>query len=109
MLLKVGRHIRPDPAYKLIISREEGEGRFLQGYRQQYPSLKTVSHAGPLCLIDGTLTDQQLKQAARIVARYSQGKNADAVELEYRDTQGATRSIQVKPLEPHALKQEWMI
>jgi len=45
MLLKVGRHIRPCKAFKLIIAREEGETRFLSGYKKQFQSIKTVSHA----------------------------------------------------------------
>jgi len=109
MLLKVGRHIRPEPGYKLIISREEGEGKFLQGYRKQYPSIKTISHPGPLCLIDGDFADEQIEKAARIVARYSQGKHAEEVELEYRDTQGNTRQVKVRPLPPHELKKEWVV
>ena len=39
MLLKVGRHIRPEPNFKLIIAREEGEGRFLQGYKNEFISI----------------------------------------------------------------------
>ena len=109
MLLKVGRHIRPAPEYKLIISREEGEGKFLQGYRKQYPSLKTTSHPGPLCLIDGDFADEQIEQAARIVARYSQGKNDPEVELEFRRADGETRTITVQPLPPHELKKEWVV
>ncbi len=109
MLLKVGRHIRPEPGYKLIISREEGEGKFLQGYRNQYPSLKTTSHPGPLCLIDGDFADEQIEEAARIVARYSQGKNDPEVELEYRDTEGNTRQVKVAPLPPHELNREWVV
>ncbi len=46
MLLKVGRHLRPAPHFKLIIAREEGEAKFLQGYRKQFISLKTTSHGG---------------------------------------------------------------
>ena len=52
MLLKVGRHLRPQPHYKLIISREEGENRFLEGYRYQFTSITTVSCPGPLALVD---------------------------------------------------------
>ncbi len=109
MLLKVGRHIRPEPGYKLIISREEGEGKFLQGYRKQYPSLRTTSHPGPLALIDGEFMDEQIEQAARIVARYSQGKMADEVELEFMDRDGDTRLLKVKPLAPNELPGEWMV
>lgn len=36
MLLKVGRHLRPRPHFKLIIAREDGENRFLEGYRKQF-------------------------------------------------------------------------
>ena len=109
MLLKVGRHIRPKPHFKLIVAREEGEGNFLQGYRRLYPSLKTVSHGGPLALIDGEPTEEDLALAARIVARYSQGKNAPEVELEYRDTEGNARALKVAPLPPHEMKPEWML
>ncbi len=109
MLLKVGRHIRPKPHFKLIVAREEGEGNFLQGYRRLYPSLKTVSHGGPLALIDGEPTEEDLALAARIVARYSQGKNAPEVELEYRDTEGNARALKVAPLPPHELNPEWML
>ena len=109
MLLKVGRHIRPKPHFKLIVAREEGEGNFLQGYRRLYPSLKTVSHGGPLALIDGEPTEEDLALAARIVARYSQGKNAPEVEFEYRDTEGNTRALKVAPLPPHEMKPEWML
>ena len=53
MLLKVGRHLRPAPNFKLIIGRELGENRYLEGYRNTYPAMYATSHNGPLCLIDG--------------------------------------------------------
>ena len=109
MLLKVGRHIRPAPHYKLIVAREEGEAKFLQGYRKQYQSLKTTSHGGPLALIDGEIDEQELQLAARIVARYSQGKTADCVELEYTDSSGMARDLSVAPLPPHELKRDWIL
>jgi tRNA U34 2-thiouridine synthase MnmA/TrmU len=109
MLLKVGRHIRPAPHFKLIVAREEGEGNFLQGYRNQYPSLKTTSHGGPLALIDGEVSEEELRLAARIVARYSQGKQAEQVELEYRDRDGGVRPMTVKPLAAHEIPKDWML
>ncbi len=109
MLLKVGRHLRPRPHFKLIISREEGEGRFLQGYRNRFLSLETVSHPGPLALIDGDVNDDEIERAARIVARYSKGRDADRVELELRDREGGVRALIVKPASPHEIPQEWMI
>ncbi len=109
MLLKVGRHLRPSPAYKLIISREEGEGNFMQGYRNQYVSLKTISHPGPLALVDGKVTEQDLELAARILARYSKGKTADSVEVEIRGMDANTRCLKVCPLGPLEINTEWFI
>jgi tRNA U34 2-thiouridine synthase MnmA/TrmU len=84
MLLKVGRHIRPEKSYKIIIAREEGETRFLSGYKKQFQSIKTINYAGPLALIEGAeLNEEQIKLACAIIARFSKGKNADSVELTY--------------------------
>ncbi|MDH3715472.1 MAG: tRNA (5-methylaminomethyl-2-thiouridylate)-methyltransferase, partial [Gammaproteobacteria bacterium] len=60
MLLKVGRHLRPRPHFKMIVAREEGEVRFLEGYRKQFTHLRTVSHGGPLTLIEGEADDEDL-------------------------------------------------
>ncbi len=109
MLLKVGRHLRPKPEFKVIISREEGEGKFLQGYRNQYLSLKTTSHAGPLALLDGRLGPGDLELAARMVARYSQGRNAERVELEVREKDGATRTLAVTPMSPGEIQKGWQL
>lgn len=109
MLLKVGRHIRPAPHFKIIVSREEGEGKFMQGYRKQYPHLKTTSHGGPLALLDGTPSEDDIQLAARIVARYSQGKNAEQVELEFTDLQGNTMPLVVAPMPAHELDKAWIL
>src|SRR5690606_18697256 len=50
MLLKVGRHLRPRPHFKLIIGREEGENHFLEGYRKQFVHMHAVDFEGPLAL-----------------------------------------------------------
>jgi len=109
MLLKVGRHLRPSPGYKVIISREEGEGNFLQGYRGHYLSLKTTSHPGPLALVDGEVNEQELELVARLVARYSQGRSAEQVTLEVREKGGETRTIKVAPMQPHEIPEEWYL
>ncbi len=110
MLLKVGRHIRPEAGFKLIIAREEGETRFLSGYKNQFQSIKTISHSGPLALIEGeTLNPQQLKLACSIVARFSKGKDADQVELSYSSPDVDPVSIKVKALAPHEMPQNWYL
>lgn len=109
MLLKVGRHIRPAPHFKVIISREEGEGRFLQGYRKQYPHLKTTSHGGPLALIDGEVSEQDIELAARLVARYSQGREAERVELAFTGLDGEQRNLAVRPMPAQDIEKEWVL
>ena len=81
MLLKVGRHLRPRPHYKIVIGREEGENNYLSGYRHDFPTIKTISHKGAFALVDGDVTDDDLRQAA-IVARYSQGRDSDQVQTQ---------------------------
>ncbi|MCU7904778.1 MAG: tRNA (5-methylaminomethyl-2-thiouridylate)-methyltransferase [Candidatus Thiodiazotropha sp. (ex Epidulcina cf. delphinae)] len=109
MLLKVGRHLRPAGRYKVIIAREEGEGKFMQGYRRQYPHLETVSHGGPFALIDGVVDEADVELVARLVARYSQGRHADEVEMAFTDLAGQTRSLRVRPMRPEQIPQEWLI
>ena len=109
MLLKVGRHLRPRPHFKLIISREEGEGRFLQGYRKGFVHLTTVSHAGPLTLVDGTLSGDDLTLAARLTARYSQGRDAERVEVDVTGLDGKTERLQVAPLPSDEIPPEWLL
>ncbi len=109
MLLKVGRHIRPKPHFKLIVSREEGENNFLEGYRYQFPSLTTVSCPGPLALIDGKLEAGDMELAASIVARYSKGRTAESVKLEYREPGGVAWELDVAPMASQAIEKDWML
>lgn len=109
MLLKVGRHLRPRDRFKLIVAREEGEVRFLEGYRRSFVSLRTVSHSGPLALLDGEPAADDLELAARIVARYSQGRSAEQVEVEVCDRNGACHTLQVQPMAPDAIAADWHV
>ncbi len=55
MLLKVGRHIRFKPEFKIIVGLEEGENNYLDGYRNQFVSAYCSLYNGPVILIDGNL------------------------------------------------------
>ncbi len=109
MLLKVGRHIRPKSNYKLIVSREEGENKFLSGYRKNFTHIETKSCGGPLTLIDGDATDEDLETASRIVARFSQGKNEDSVTVKITHMNGDEKTMDVLPMPPSEIKQEWYV
>jgi len=109
MLLKVGRHLRPSAAYKLIIGREEGENRYLEGYRKQFIALRPLSHRGPLALLDGTPGAEDLPLAARVLARYSQGRDADRVQVSVERPDGTGEVLEVTPMAPHEMPEKWHI
>ncbi len=109
MLLKVGRHIRPRPNFKVIIAREEGEGRFLSGFRKRFISIRTLGHGGPEALIDGVVTDNDIELAARLVARYGQGRDCESVRLEVRALSGSTRELEVRPFAPQEIPKAWTL
>ena len=109
MLLKVGRHVRPKPNFKLIIAREAGETKFMRGYRKQYPSLVITSHGGPWTLIDGELSEEDLVLSAQIAARYSQGRDAEQVDFDYINTNGDVRQLSVKPMHPDDIDKAWVL
>jgi tRNA-uridine 2-sulfurtransferase len=109
MLLKVGRHIRPRPNFKLIVAREDGEARFLSGYKSQFISLNCASHRGPLTLIDGTPDADDLLLAAQITARYGQGRDAEQVDVTVRNQAGEERVVTVVPLKSEEIPAEWFV
>jgi len=105
----VGRHLRPRPHFKLIVGREEGENHFLEGYRKQFTHLKPVTHSGPLALLDGEADDNDLMLAARLVARFSQGRDAEEVGVEIVERGARSRVIRVAPLPSAAVRDEWYL
>ena len=109
MLLKVGRHLRPRPHFKLIVGREEGENNFLEGYRKQFTHLRALSHTGPLVLLDGTADDADLELAARVTARYGQGRDAEQVNVEVNVRDGGRRVLSVRPLSGEQIPGDWIL
>jgi len=109
MLLKVGRHLRPNPNYKLIIARDEGETKFLTGYRYRFAHLTTTSHPGPLALIDGEPSADDLEQAARITARYGKGRNQEQVDVAITTRLGTVSALSVRPATKDEISPEWFV
>lgn len=109
MLLKVGRHIRPTPEFKLIIARDAGESKFLEGYRKQFTSIHATSHSGPMALVDGDIKEEQYPLAAAIVARFGQGRDAEQVELDIAVPVKGNQQIKTAPLTAEQVLQEWYV
>ena len=109
MLLKVGRHLRPRPHFKMMIGREEGENRYLSGYTHQFTHLKCLSHEGALALIDGKLNPEDRELAARILARFTQGRGDSEVTIEIKDTLGISYRLNVSPFKEEEIQKEWYV
>lgn len=109
VLLKAGRHIRPAKHYKIIIGRDMGENNFLQGFKKQFPSMRAKNFRGPLALIEGNLTPEDMIEAASIVARFGDGKNEELVTIEFMDTNANIEEFSVKPKGLNDINQEWYI
>jgi hypothetical protein len=109
LLLKVGRHLRPRPHFKLIVGRDEGENFYLSGYRRDYPTIEMLSHPGPVALVDGPAGAAELELAAAIAARYSKGRDAAGVRVRISTPGGAPRELEVAPLRADQVPDEWCL
>ena len=109
LLLKVGRHLRPRPHFKLIVARDDGENNFLLGFRHRYTHLQATSHGGPLALIDGDADADDLALAARLTARFGQGRDAEQVAVAVTDRGGHTHLLQVAPLRAKEIPPAWYL
>ena len=93
----------------MIVGRELGENKFMEGYRKVYPYIHSSSHKGPLVLLDGDLNDTDVELAARIAARFSQGRDADEVEMSVTFPDGKNTVLKVKPMPSEEILQEWYV
>ncbi len=109
LLLKVGRHIRPKQNFKMIIGREEGENNYLEGYKKQFTHLTPLSHEGSLTLIEGNFEEGDEELAAKIAARFTQGRDAEKVCFQVNYLNGTIKVINVKPRLASEIKQEWYV
>ena len=109
MMLKVGRHLRPNERFKLIICRDEGENNFAKGYRNRYAHLVCESHPGPLCLLEGEPLAEDIELAARIVARFGKAKGAKDACVRYTDKSGQGRCVNVTPFTSEQIPSEWYV
>lgn len=109
LLLKVGRHLRPRPHFKLIVARDDGENNFLLGFRDRYTHLLADSHPGPLALIDGEPQPRDLELAARLTARFGKGRESNQVSITVTERGGRTHTLKVAPLPADQIPESWYL
>jgi len=106
-LLKVGRHLRPRPHFKLIIGRDQKENEFLERFQDKYISLHCVDFPGPLVLVDGEVTAEELKLAAQITARFSKAQGEVLAQID--PLQKQPYQLKIKPLAMQEVLLDWYV
>lgn len=110
MLLKVGRHIRPKSHFKLIIAREEGEFKYLEGYRHEFTHLFPTNKKGPIALIDGQCdSEEDLQLACKVLARFCKS-DTDEIEITLKHiNKPKVEKIAVLPFQPDDIPKDWYL
>jgi len=99
-LLRLGRHFRISRNAKVIVGRDETENAVLSGFAQGRIKLDFPPDVpGPIALVEGEVSEEELLLAARIAARYADAPPAEEVRVVvFQD--GEARELRVKPLSP---------
>lgn len=84
-LLKIGRHFRFSSSCKIIIGRDKDENEKIWSLSEKGCLLKVEGYGSPTTLIDGEITDEALRVAASLCARYSDAKNFSKVEVSVKN------------------------
>lgn len=96
-LLKVGRHFRISEAAKAIVARDEGECRVLHFHRRLGWRLEAAERRGPVALLLGEPSEEDLLMAASLTASYGDGRSEPLV-LVRADRAGESRVIETAPV-----------
>lgn len=93
-LLKLGRHFRLSDRLKVIVGRHEVDNDILQEHLSGKWRAAVREYKGPVVLIEGEPSEQQLEQIAQLAVSYTKGKNAERVSVDfYREDEQRVVSI----------------
>ncbi|MBM3326679.1 MAG: hypothetical protein FJY65_06835 [Calditrichaeota bacterium] len=97
-LLMVGRHFRLNANTKVIVGRNKNDNTILDHIRSNRTRLEVEHFAGPVTLIDGTATTDDIAFAAQLTARYSDGRNTGTTLTVRIENDADIQHLQVEPL-----------
>jgi tRNA-specific 2-thiouridylase len=106
-LLKVGRHFRLSPTAKVIVGRDDAENqRLLSLLRADDLMLRVLDFPGPLSLLQGVASPENVAQAASLTVRYSDAKQTKQVKVAYNRSDETDPQILItNPISDIMLKQ----
>lgn len=97
VILRYGRQFRISEHAKVFVGRNEAENTALAEYARGRYALEPVSVPGPLTLVEGDPSEEELETAARIAARYCDHEDGTPVALEI-SRGGSRRRVKAIPL-----------
>jgi tRNA-specific 2-thiouridylase len=97
-LLAVGRHLRLSSGRKVVVGRHERENDYLKSCGVPGVLLTTPDHPGPVTLVSGEPTREEIERAAQITAGYSDGKDELTMRVEVRRKDKPAEVLTVNPL-----------
>jgi tRNA U34 2-thiouridine synthase MnmA/TrmU len=103
VLLAVGRHFRLSPAIRAVAGRHEAENDYLEREWKDGLLLAPADIPGPTVLVQGEPGEREIRAAAAIAARYSDGKNLPEVRIAVGSGEEA-RYLLVEPIEDSELE-----
>lgn len=81
-LLKAGRHFRLDEDTKVIVGRNEQDNQLLLSFKRPYHvQLEALNVGSPITLLAGNATEDNIRKAAMITARYTSARHEAEVEI----------------------------
>ena len=102
VLLASGRHFRLSPKAKLVVGRTEGENFQLERHAPGRYLLQAIDHNGPVGLVEGEPTWEEMVVASRILGRYGQGRAEAQLTVEWRRDGGVEQRLEVEPFRDDA-------
>jgi len=103
-LLRVGRQFRINPQTKVIVGRNEEENKRVLSCRKEHHVLLQAPDTGsPLTLLAGPATDENIRQAAMITARYCSARHQPQVRV-VAEAGGEPVEVMVPPAGDEDLK-----
>ena len=107
--LKVGRHFRLPGGARAVVGRNRSDNEAIRGMLGPQDTLmRSVDVPGPTVLLVGPSSDDDLRLAAGLCARYADGHRPDGVLVRFVRHGQPNLEIRVKPLEANA-SAGWLI
>ena len=96
-LIAYGRHFRFAPSVRFVVARDDTENGILE--KLQLPddfALTTADVPGPLGILRGTASHEEIEKACRLIVRYSKARLQPRARVSI-SRQGTVSTVSVKP------------